>query len=136
MSRLCEVKMSSLLLRLIINAVGLFAATQLVPGLSFNGDWVTLAIVALIFGVVNALVRPVLQFLTCPLLILTLGLFTFIINAFMLALTGWVAQQLHLGFQVNGFWAAFVGALVVSIVSFILTMVLHGETRNQRRYAD
>ncbi|MCL5950552.1 MAG: phage holin family protein [Chloroflexi bacterium] len=124
--------MLSLLVRLIINAVGLYAATQLVPGLTFNGDWGTLAVVALIFGVVNALVRPLLRFLTCPLLVLTLGLFTFIINAFMLALTGWIAQQLHLGFQVNGFWAAFVGALVISIVSFVLTMLVREETRGQR----
>ncbi|MCL4490277.1 MAG: phage holin family protein [Chloroflexi bacterium] len=124
--------MLSLLVRLIINAVGLYAATQLVPGLAFNGDWGTLAVVALIFGVVNALVRPLLRFLTCPLLVLTLGLFTFIINAFMLALTGWIAQQLHLGFQVNGFWAAFVGALVISIVSFVLTMLVREETRGQR----
>jgi putative membrane protein len=117
--------MRNLLLRLIINAVGLYVAAQIVPGLSFaKADWVTVVIVAFIFGLVNALVRPVLTLLTCPLVALTLGLFTFIINALMLALTGWIAQQLHLGFTVNGFAAAFVGALVVSIVSLVLTLII------------
>ncbi len=117
--------MRNLLLRLIINAVGLYVAAQIVPGLSFaKADWVTVVIVAFIFGLVNALVRPVLTLLTCPLVALTLGLFTFVINALMLALTGWIAQQLHLGFIVDGFAAAFVGALVVSIVSLVLTLII------------
>lgn len=122
--------MRHLLLRLIINAVALYVATQVgIPGLAFKGDWIMLAIVAFIFGLVNALVRPVLTFLTCPLMVLTLGLFTFVINALMLALTGWIAEQLNLGFVVNGFAAAFVGALVVSIVSFLLTLLVGDETR-------
>ncbi len=125
--------MRSLLLRLIVNAVGLYVAAQIVPGLSFEkGDWVTVVIVAFIFGLVNALVRPVLTVLTCPLLILTLGLFTLIINALMLALTGWIAQQFHLGFTVNGFAAAFVGALIISVISFVLTMLVHEERRESR----
>ena len=120
--------MRNLLLRLIINAVGLYIAAQVVPGLSFaKADWVTVVIVAFIFGLVNALVRPVLTLLTCPLVVLTLGLFTFVINALMLALTGWIAQQLHLGFVVDGFIAAFVGAVVVSIVSLVLTLILGEE---------
>ncbi len=120
--------MRSLFLRLIINAIGLYVAAQIVPGLSFkSGDWVTVIIVAFIFGLVNALVRPILTVLTCPLLILTLGLFTLIINALMLAFTGWIAQQLHLGFTVDGFAAAFVGALVISLISFALTMLVHEE---------
>ncbi len=128
--------MRSLLLRLIINAAGLYVAAQIVPGLSFrggDGDWVTVVIVAFIFGLVNALVRPVLAVLTCPLLILTLGLFTLIINALMLALTGWIAQQLHLGFTVDGFAAAFVGALVISVISFLLTMLVHEERWESER---
>lgn len=126
--------MRSLLLRLIINAIGLYVAARIVPGLSFReGDWVTLAIVAFIFGLVNALVRPLLAVLTCPLLILTLGLFTLIINALMLALTGWIAQQLRLGFTVDGFAAAFVGALVISVISFVLTMLVHEERHSARR---
>jgi putative membrane protein len=125
--------MRHLLLRLIINAIALFVATQVgISGLRFDGDWKTLAVVALIFGLVNALIRPLLALLTCPLILLTLGLFTLIINALMLALTGWFAQQFNLGFVVDGFWAAFLGALVVSIVSWALTLVV-GDEREWRR---
>jgi putative membrane protein len=121
--------MRNLVLRLIINAVALFAATQVgIPGLRFEGDWKTLVIVAFIFGLVNTLIRPLLSVLTCPLIILTLGLFTLVINAAMLALTGWIAEQLKLGFVVDGFWAAFLGALVVSIVSWALALLV-GEQR-------
>lgn len=111
-----------LLLRLIINAIGLYVATRVVPGISFTGDWITIAIVAFIFGLVNALVRPVLNLLTCPLILLTLGLFTFVINALMLLLTSGIADYFKLGFHVDGFAAAFVGALVVSVVSFVLNL--------------
>ncbi len=120
--------MRHILLRLIINAIALFAATQVgIPGLRFDGDWKTIAVVAFIFGLVNALVRPLLTLLTCPLIALTFGLFTFVINAVMLALTGWLAQQLNLGFMVDGFWAAFLGALVVSLVSWALTLLIRDE---------
>lgn len=117
--------MRNLILRLVINAIALYAATQIgIPGLSFKGEWYTMLIVAFIFGLVNALIRPLLTVLTCPLIALTFGLFTFIINAVMLALTGWLAGQLGLGFMVDGFWAALVGALVVSIVSWALTLFI------------
>jgi putative membrane protein len=125
--------MQPLLFRLIINAIALYVATLVVPGMSFFGDqnttayWGTVFVVALIFGVVNALVRPVLTVLTCPLLILTLGLFTFVINALMLVLTAWIARQLHLAFRVDGFGAALIGAIVVSIVSFLLTLFVREE---------
>ena len=115
--------MAYLLIRLIINAVALYVATRFVPGLTFDGHWTTIALVALIFGLVNALVRPLLEVLTCPLVILTLGLFTFIINALMLLLTGWIADQFGLGFHVAGFVPALLGALVVSLVSFVLNLV-------------
>ena len=115
--------MGYLLIRLLINAVALYAATRVVPGLAFDGHWTTIVLVAFIFGLVNALVRPVLEVLTCPLIILTLGLFTFIVNALMLLLTGWIADQLSLGFHVAGFMPALIGALVISIVSFVLNLV-------------
>ena len=115
--------MAYLLIRLIINAVALYVATRFVPGLTFDGHWTTIALVALIFGLVNALVRPLLEVLTCPLVILTLGLFTFIINALMLLLTGWIGDQFGLGFHVAGFVPALIGALVVSLVSFVLNLV-------------
>jgi putative membrane protein len=110
------------LLRLLINAAALWVATEIVPGISSTGDWRLLLVVALVFGVLNVLVRPVLMILTFPFLILTLGLFTFVLNAFMLWLTSAVSEALGLGFRVHGFWAAFLGALVVSIVSFALSV--------------
>ena len=108
--------------RLLINAAALWAATRIIPGISFNGGWSTLIVVALIFGVLNASVRPLLWFMTLPLLIVTLGLFTFVLNALMLWLTGAVSDWLGLGFQVEGFGAAFLGAVVVSVVSFVLSL--------------
>ena len=108
--------------RLLINAAALWVATRLVPGIFYNGHWSLLMAVAFVFGVLNASVRPLLKLLTFPLLILTLGLFTFVINALMLWLTSWVAGLLGLGFHVEGFWSAFVGALVVSFVSLMLSI--------------
>jgi putative membrane protein len=110
--------------RLLINAAALWAATRLVPGITFTGDWRLLFVVALVFGVLNVLVRPVLMLLTFPLLLVTLGLFTFILNAFMLWLTSAVSEALGLGFHVAGFGPAFLGALVVTVVSFGLSMFL------------
>src|SRR5215216_5633625 len=95
--------------RLLINAAALWAATRIVDGISFTGNWRLLFVVALVFGVLNVLVRPLLKFLTFPLLILTLGLFTFVLNAFMLWLTSRVSDALNLGFHVAGFTPAFLG---------------------------
>lgn len=122
-----------LIIRLLINAAALWAATRVVPGLSFNGDWRTLFAVALVFGVLNAVVRPVLKLLTFPFLIITLGLFIFVLNAIMLWLTGVVSEAAGLGFDVRGFRAAFLGALVVSAVSFVLSLFVGGSA--QRRDA-
>lgn len=109
-------------LRLLINAAALWVATRLVPGISATGTPGTFLAVALLFGLLNALVRPLLTMLTCPLLILTLGLFTFVINALILWLTSAAAARFGLGFHVAGFWPAFWGALVVSIVSVLLSV--------------
>jgi putative membrane protein len=110
------------LLRLLINALALWVAIRIVPGIDYQGHWLSLLAVALVFGVLNASVRPILKLLTLPLLLLTLGLFTFVINALMLMLTGWVSGLLNLGFYVDGFWAAFFGGLVVSVVSLLLSL--------------
>lgn len=112
------------LIRLLINAVALAAAERLIPGILFSGDWLIFVVVALIFGFINATISPLLKFLTCPLILLTLGLFTLVINALMLQLTAWVAGQFKLGFQVDDFWSAFLGALVVTIVSFVLSVLV------------
>lgn len=119
--------MRNILLRWLINAVALYVAVRLVPGIEAKMSWQTFAIVALIFGLVNALIRPVLKFFTCPLIILTLGLFTLVINALMLLLTGWLVTRFGVGFHVGGFVPAFLGALVVSVVSLVLTMVVQDE---------
>ena len=111
------------LLRLLINALALGAAAWMVGGIRVD-DWVTLIPVALIFGLVNAIVSPLLKLLTCPLIFLTLGIFLLVINALMLQLTSWLAGMFNLGFAVEGFWAAFLGALIVSIVSMVLTLAL------------
>ncbi|RPI57788.1 MAG: phage holin family protein [Acidobacteria bacterium] len=110
------------LLRLLINAAALWVAIQVVGGIDHRGSWWSLLFVALVFGVLNASVRPLLKLLSLPILILTLGLFIFVINALMLLLTGWVSGLLGLGFYVDGFWAALFGGVIVSIVSLLLSM--------------
>ncbi|HEY6052098.1 MAG TPA: phage holin family protein [Thermoanaerobaculia bacterium] len=110
------------LIRLLINAAALWIATRIVPGITASPDPVTFLAVALVFGLLNALVGPLLRILTCPLMILTLGLFTFVINAVILMLTSSLAGRFGLGFHVAGFWSAFWGALVVSIVSVLLSI--------------
>jgi putative membrane protein len=113
-----------LLLRILINAAALWAATEIVSGVRHDGPWTSLLLVALVFGVLNVLVRPILKLLTCPLILLTLGLFTFVINALMLWLTGAVSETLGLGFHVDGFVPAFLGALVVTVVNLILSVIM------------
>lgn len=110
------------LLRLLATAAALWVAVFLVPGISYEGGGLGLLGVALVFGFVNAFIRPILKLLTCPLVVLTLGLFIFILNAFLLWLTAEIAQWLGLGFDVDGFIAALIGALIVGIVSTILNL--------------
>ena len=112
----------SFLLRLIVNAAALWVAPQIVPGVSYVGEPLPFLLVALIFGVINATLRPLTKLLTCPLILLTLGLFALIVNGLMLWLTSSIATSLGLGFRVSGFWPAFWGALVVSVVSTLLSM--------------
>jgi putative membrane protein len=109
--------------RLIVNAAALWVATVLVDGVRYTGGWVPFFGVALVFGFVNAFIRPVAKFLTFPLIILTLGIFALVVNGLMLWLTGRLSSALGLGFHVDGFWAAFWGALVVSVISTLLSMM-------------
>jgi putative membrane protein len=113
-------------IRLLINAVALAAAERLIDGITYTGEWIWLIAVALIFGLVNATIGPLLKLLTCPLIVLTLGLFTLVINGLMLQLTAYLAGFFDLSFRVDSYWAAFLGALVISIVSFILSLLLGG----------
>lgn len=124
--------MRNLLIRWIINAVALGVAATFISGIHVDGGWQVLAVAALIFGLVNALIRPLVTLLTCPLIILTLGLFTLVVNAGMLLLASWLAGLTGVGFVVDGFWAAFWGGLIISIVSAVLTLVLKDERRQGR----
>ncbi len=121
-----------LLLRWLSISVAIFVAVKLLPGIQFEGPWRQLGIVALIFGLLNALVRPILKFLTCPLILLTLGLFILIINAAMLGLTAAMAETFGINFRVAGFWSAFWGAIVISIVSAALNLLIGNEGESNR----
>jgi putative membrane protein len=112
------------LIRLLVNAAALWVATQLVPGVTYVGGPLPFLAVALVFGVINAILRPVLKILTLPIIILTLGIFALVINGLMLLLTSSLSEALGLGFHVRGFWPAFWGALVVSVVSTVLSLLI------------
>ena len=118
-----------LIVRLLAGAVALAVAAGLIDGISVGPGTtderaLTLLAVAVIFGLVNAIVRPIVRLISLPLFILTLGLFTFVVNALMLLLTAWIGDQFDLAFQVDGFWSALLGALIITIVSFLINIVL------------
>ena len=124
--------MKSFAIKVLVSGVALWVAAQLVQGINFAVDkastssqLVTILWVALIFGVLNALIKPVITILSLPVIILTLGLFTLIVNAAMLELTSWVAPHFHLAFHVDQFfWDAVIGSIIISVVSMILNAVL------------
>ncbi|MFF3153367.1 phage holin family protein [Streptomyces sp. NPDC057910] len=121
--------MKNFVVKTIANAAALAVAIWLVKNITLTGDntgkkALTLILVALVFGVVNFVVKPVVKLLSFPLFILTLGLITLVINALMLLLTSWLADKLNLSFHVEGFWTAVLGALIVSIVSWAMHIVL------------
>jgi putative membrane protein len=122
-----------LLLRWAITALSLFVAAWLVPGIRVEREgWTVFAAMAVILGLVNAIIRPLLKLLSCPLIILTLGLFVLVINGITLRLACAIAVNwFHVGFYVDGFWAAFLGALIVSIVSVILTALVREKSPQQ-----
>jgi putative membrane protein len=124
--------MKNFLVKTIANAGALAVAVWLLDKITLTGDSTgkkagTLILVALVFGLVNVLVKPVVQVLTFPLFILTLGLITLVVNALMLLLTSWVAGKLDLSFHVEGFWTAVLGGLIISVVSWALHVVLPDE---------
>jgi len=110
-----------LLMRWVLAALGLFAAAYLVPGIHVadTNAWKVYALMALILGLVNALVRPILKLLSCPLIIVTLGLFLLVINGLSLLIAARIAEHFGVGFRVDNFGAAFLGGLVVSLVSLV-----------------
>lgn len=126
--------MTKFFIRLLINGFALFAAVQLVPGIVVeNADPVTYLWLALIFAILNALLKPILKLLTCPFILLTLGLFMLLINTGLFYLTGWIGSQFDYGFNVSGFWAALLGALVVSIISMVGEMIFRDELKDRPR---
>ena len=126
-----------LILRWGINAVALYAAIALLPHrILYQSNWVGVIWLALIFGLVNALLRPLLKLLSCPLIILTLGLFTLLINTFLFWLTGQIGQIFHVGFTdaAPKFWNAFLGGLIVSVISILLSLILRDELKGNKHH--
>ncbi len=116
-----------LILRWLISSLAIFVAIWIVPGIHFSGPGWHIGIIALLFGLLNALLRPLLYLLTCPLVILTLGLFGLVINAILLSLTSTLADQFNIAFHIDSFWDAFWGGLVISFVTTVLSL-LAGDT--------
>jgi putative membrane protein len=116
-----------LILRWLITAAAVWAAAHFVPGIHYSGGFTTLLVVALIFGLVNALVRPIIKALACGLIVLTLGLAIFVINALMLLLTSYLARHFGYDFTVDGFVPALIGSCVVTLVSWGLSVLLVDE---------
>ncbi len=121
------VRLRSIVFRWLITTLAIAAAVLVVPGISFVGPGWQLGIVALVFGLINIALRPILTLLTCPLILLTLGLFSVVLNAALLLLTASFAESLGIAFQIEGFGPAFWGALIISLVSLVLN-ALAGET--------
>ena len=115
------------LIRLLVNAAALWVATQLVPGVTYTGGALPFFGVAVVFGFLNAFLRPIAKILTFPLIILTLGIFSLVVNGLMLWLTSRLSSALGLGFHVDGFWPAFWGALVVSIIGALLSIMVRSD---------
>lgn len=126
--------MTKFILRWAINAVALYLAVLLLPGIDLASEPTTIIWLALIFGLANALVRPLISILTCPLIILTLGLFTLVINTFMFWLTSVIGQSFGIALTISDpvWWNAFLGGLVVSIVSVVLTLMLKDELKGRK----
>ena len=127
--------MTKFILRLVINAIALYLAVLILPGIELTSGPVSILWLALIFGLVNALFGPLLKFLTCGLIALTLGLFTLVINAFLFWLTSVIGQTFGIVMNISDpvWWNAFLGGLVVSVVSVVMTMILKDELKGSRK---
>jgi putative membrane protein len=124
--------MRHLLVRWLVNALALWVAVALLPGLHFDRGVGGLLVVAAVFGIVNALLRPILTVLSCPLVVVTLGLFLLVINGVLLWVTGWVSDRYDLGFHVDGLLWAILGGLIIGLVSTAATLAI-GDNREKRR---
>lgn len=121
------------IIRLAINTFALWCAARYVDGISYVGTWQGLVGLALVFGVVNTFIRPILNFLSFPIRIITLGLFTLVINALMLLLTARIGSAVGIDIQIRGFVAALIGALCISIVSLLLSAIFVSDTKKDDR---
>src|SRR5512143_3198357 len=126
--------MTKFILRWAINAIALYLAVLLLPGIDLRSGLVSIIWLALIFGLINALFRPLINVLTCPLIILTLGLFTLVIITFLFWLTSVIGQSFGLALVISDpvWWNAFLGGLVVSVVSVAMSMILKDELRGRK----
>jgi putative membrane protein len=118
-----------ILIKVVITAIALWVATLLVGGLEVTADTTakrvgTLLAVAVIVGVINAFLKPIIKMLGCAFYVITLGLFALVVNALLLLLTAWIAEQLDLPFDISGFWAAFWGAIIIGLVSWLLDLII------------
>ena len=109
---------------ILVTAAAMWVAVQIVPGLDFSGELWKLLLVAFIFGLINAFIRPILVIFTLPITIMTLGLFLLVLNALLLLLVGAISAELNLGLTVADFWAAFLGSIVISLVGMLLSLVV------------
>jgi len=126
--------MKKLIIRLGINAIALYVAVALLNGRGItpqSENWLSFVWLALIFGLVNAIIKPMLVIMSCPLLILTLGLGTLVINTLMFMMAGWIGTRFQVGFTVDNFWVGFLGALIVSVVSFVLTGLFKDDLKDR-----
>jgi len=127
--------MTKFFIRWVINIIALYAAIWILPGVDFIGGWAGILWLALIFGLLNALARPALKLLTLPLILLTLGLFTLVINSFLFWLTSVIGHSFNFGLTIADpvWWNAFLGGLVVSIVSVIMSVIFKDELKGKRK---
>ena len=124
-----------LIIRLVINAVAMYAAVAILNGHGItpqSDNWITFVWLAIIFGLINAILKPILNVVGCPFIILTLGIGVLLINTLLFYLAGLIGSAFGVGFTVDGFLPAFYGSLIVSVVSFVLGIIFKGELDNRR----
>lgn len=118
-----ELDVRNLIVRIIINAAALFVADALIGGIRITG-WQSYAVMAIVLGLVNAFAKPFLKAITCPLIVITLGLFLIVINTALLGLAAWISSQVGADVHIDGFWPAFFGAIIISIVGWALSFLI------------
>jgi putative membrane protein len=125
------------IIRWLITAIAVAAAAWITPGITIEGNAaVAVIIIALVLGLVNALIRPLLKLFSCGMILITLGLFTLVINAICLWLASWISVSwFSIGFNVNNFWSALIGSIIISIVSFLLSFLLPDKNRDHDKVA-